>query len=256
MAVDPQASRVSTTEPTRNRREPPQFRRVGVRRIEFRTPYLAGVTLGGEELAGFSADQPAASVRLLLPEKSGLVMPSWDGNVFLLPGGERATIRTFTPLRVGGDELTLEVVIHEGGAASAWVQRAGVGDPAAISGPGRGYEIEGAPGIVLAGDETALPAIGQLLELLGADSAVPAFIEIRYPDARLELPGVEWLELSPGAAPGTRLVEALAAVEIAPGTKVWAAGEAAAMQQIRRDLHARGLPRSDTTVRGYWKLRM
>jgi NADPH-dependent ferric siderophore reductase len=35
---------------------------------------------------------------------------------------------------------------------------------------------------------------------------------------------------------------------------VWAAGEAAAVQRIRRHLFDdRGLPRAQTSVRGYWK---
>jgi NADPH-dependent ferric siderophore reductase len=42
--------------------------------------------------------------------------------------------------------------------------------------------------------------------------------------------------------------------ELAPRTRLWAAGEAAAMQRIRRHLFEdRGLSRADATVRGYWK---
>jgi NADPH-dependent ferric siderophore reductase len=41
---------------------------------------------------------------------------------------------------------------------------------------------------------------------------------------------------------------------LVPGTRVWAAGEAAAMQAIRRHLfEERQLPRARATVRGYWK---
>ena len=53
--------------PQRVRREPPRFRRVEVRRVEERTPRLTRVTLGGDELEGFAVEEPAASVRLLLP---------------------------------------------------------------------------------------------------------------------------------------------------------------------------------------------
>ncbi|MGH9136793.1 MAG: SIP domain-containing protein, partial [Acidimicrobiales bacterium] len=42
--------------------------------------------------------------------------------------------------------------------------------------------------------------------------------------------------------------------QLAPGARVWAAGEAAAMQRIRRHLfEERGRSRRDATVRGYWK---
>jgi NADPH-dependent ferric siderophore reductase len=49
-------------------------------------------------------------------------------------------------------------------------------------------------------------------------------------------------------------VAAVKATEIAPGERVWAAGEAAAVQRIRRHLfEERGMARPHTTVRGYWK---
>jgi NADPH-dependent ferric siderophore reductase len=253
-------------DPPRTRREPPRFRRVSVREVELTTPYLARVTLAGSELIGFTVDQPAASVRLLLPtpDTAELVMPTWDGNVFLLPDGERATIRTFTPplTASAAEDLSLDVVIHEGGAASSWVQQAGVGDQAAISGPGRGYAIEpGAEGFLLAGDETAMPAIRQLLGAVPDDRPVHVLIEVGSPEARLSLPDhplatIEWLDRRPGTAPGAALVEAVAAAAIGPDRRVWAAGEAGAMQRIRRHLfEERGIPRAAATVRGYWKLR-
>jgi NADPH-dependent ferric siderophore reductase len=248
------------------RREPPKFRRVSVRGVESLTPWMARVTLGGEELTGFTVGQPAASVRLLLPTPGEVdfVMPAWDGNVFLLPSGERATIRTFTPRLFDSvaNELSLDVVIHETGVASNWAQRASAGDPAAISGPGRGYTIDrAAAAFILAGDETAIPAIGQLLETLPNDRSVQVIIEVRHPAAQLRLSdhhpaNVDWLEPAPGTAPGAALFQAVAAAVIEPNTVVWAAGEAAAMQRIRRHLFdERDLPRAAVTARGYWKLR-
>ena len=250
----------------RTRREPPMFRRVSVRGVEFLTPFMARVTLGGEELAGFAVDQPAASVRLLLPAlgETELVMPTWNGNIFLLADGEPATIRTFTPRLFDSavNELRLDVVIHEAGAASNWVQHVFVGDPAAISGPGRGYTVDpAASGFVVVGDETALPAIGQLLEGLPHDRPARVMIEVRQPEARMNLPKhplakVDWLHLPRGADPGAAMLETLAAAVIEPATRVWAAGEAGAMQRIRRHLFEQlDLPRAVATVRGYWKLR-
>ena len=135
------------------------------------------ITLTGAELEGFAVDLPAASVRLLLPSPGSaqLVMPAWNGNEFLLPDGTRPAIRTFTPRRVDPDalELDLDVVLHGSGAASQWAEGAAAGAEAAISGPGRGYTIDaGAPAFVLAGDETAIPAMSQLLELLPAATPV------------------------------------------------------------------------------------
>jgi NADPH-dependent ferric siderophore reductase len=246
------------------RREPPKFRRVEVRRVERVTTRLVRVTFGGTELEGLTVDQPAASVRLLLPPPGSdeLVMPEWNGNEFLLADGRRPTIRTFTPWRVDAEalELDLGIVVHGAGAASEWAETARPGDAGAISGPGRGYTIDGdAPAFLLAGDETAIPAITQLLEGVPADTPVHVHVESGHPDARLALPdhqhaAIEWHDLPSGVAPGEMLVAAVSDAEIAPGTKVWVAGEAAAVWRVRRHLFDDlGLPRAQATVRGYWK---
>ena len=189
-------------------------------------------------------------------------MPSWNGNEFLLPDGRRPAIRTFTPRRLdpGGLEVDLEIVVHGGGVASEWALGAEPGDPAAISGPGRGYGIDpDAPAFLLAGDETAIPAIGQLLETLPRERPVQVHIEVAEPGARLALPDhpgatVAWHDLPPGAPPGQALLGALRAADLEPDARVWVAGEAACMQAVRRHLlQERGLSRGQTTVRGYWK---
>ena len=256
------AERSPTT--VRARREPPRFRRAGVRRVEQLSPCMVRVTLGGPDLEGVIVEHPAASVRLLLAASGTqeLVVPGWNGNEFVLPDGRRPTIRTFTPRRVDAEalELVLEIVVHGGGVASEWVEAAESGDRAAFSGPGRGYVIDrDAPAFLLAGDETAIPAISQLLEALPAETPVQVHVEVARPDARLALPDhrratVEWCDLPSGASPGDALVAAVRSAELIPGARVWVAGEAAAVQRIRRYLfEERGLPRALASVRGYWK---
>jgi len=225
---------------------------------------MSQVALAGGDLEGFSVDQPAASVRLLIPSPGSpdLVIPTWNGNEFLLADGTRPAIRTFTPRRVDSErgELELEIVLHDGGVVSDWVRGAAVGDPAAISGPGRGYGIDhAAPAFLVAGDESAIPAISQLLESLPGQTPVTVFIEVAHPDARLTLPhhplaAVEWCDLIPGAPPGDALFSAIRNAGIEPEARLWVAGEAAAMHRIRSHLfEERGVPRSQAAVRGYWK---
>jgi len=246
------------------RREPPRFRRASVLSVDDVSPRLVRVTLGGTDLEGLTVDQPAASVRLLLPSPGAadLVMPNWTGNEFLLPDGRRPTIRTFTPLHVDpmALELDVEIVVHGGGAASGWAQAAKAGDRAAVSGPGRGYEIDrDAPAFLLAGDETAIPAIGQLVGSLPRETPVHVHIEVAHPAGRVALPDhplatVEWHDLPPDTPPGDALVAAVRGAELEAGARVWVAGEAAAVQRIRRHLFQdRGMPRAQATVRGYWK---
>lgn len=248
----------------RTRREPPRYRRVELQRVARLSPHMVRVTLGGPELEGLRVDEPAASVRLLLPSSgtTDLEMPAWNGNEFLLADGSRPTIRTFTPGRLdtGAHELELDVVIHAGGAASAWATSAEPGAPAAVSGPGRGYEVDpDAAAFLVAGDEAAIPAIRQLLEVLPQAAPVQVHVEIAQPDARLPLPDhpgatVAWHDLPPDAPAGQALWEAVESTEVPPDAHVWAAGEAAAMQRIRRHLFDdRGLSRAQVNVRGYWK---
>ena len=228
------------------------------------TPRLVRVAFAGAELEGFSVEQPGASVRLLLPSPgtSELVVPAWNGNEFLLADGQRPVIRTFTPLRADPDarELDLEVVIHGHGVASAWADVAERGMPAAISGPGRGYVIDAnASDFLLAGDETAIPAIGQLLGELPPSTPTYAHIEVAHSDGRAPLPdhqsaSVTWHDLPPDAPPGDALVAAVQGAAVGGDTRVWVAGEAAAVQRVRRYLfQERGFPRAHATVRGYWK---
>lgn len=222
------------------------------------------LTLGGGALAGLERGLPAASVRLLVPSpgSDALVVPAWTGNEFLLPGGRRPVIRTYTPLRLDDEqaELDLDVVLHDLGAVSTWAEAARAGDPAAVSGTGRGYTIEpDARSFLLAGDETAIPAIGQLLEHVPDHADVEVIIEVAHPDARVELPThpgarVSWVDRPAGAPPGNSLIGAVKRAAIAPEGQVWVAGEAAAVHRIRRHLFAdRGLPRRQAHVRGYWK---
>ena len=250
--------------PTPVRREPPPFRRAEVRRLERRSPRLVRVTLGGAELEGFVVPDPAASVRLLLPSPgtTELVMPTWHGNEFLLPDGTRPVIRTLTPRSydAGARELDLEIVVHGVGVASRWAAAAGPGAAAAVSGPGRGFTIDSeAGGFLLAGDETAVPAISQLLEALPRQTPVEVHVEVAGPEARVTLPAhpastVTWHELASGATPGDALVAAVRDAELASDARAWVAGEAAAVQHIRHHLfEERGVERSRAAVRGYWK---
>lgn len=225
---------------------------------------MVRVTLAGPELAGFTVDAPAASVRLLVPSPGTheLVAPTWNSNEFLLPDGRRPALRTFTPRRVDADalELDLDIVVHGGGVTSAWAAAAQPGDEAAVSGPGRGYAVDPeAAAYLLAGDETAIPAIAQLLEALPPDMPTAVHIEVAGADARLPLPErpsavITWHDLPAGAAPGDAMVAAVRQADIPADARVWAAGEAAAVQRIRKHLfEERGMARSHTSVRGYWK---
>ena len=208
--------------------------------------------------------EPGASIRLLLQsaDVDELVIPTWRGNEFLLPDDSKPAIRTFTPSLVAPDSTTLrlDVVRHGRGVASEWAERARVGDEAAVSGPGRGYSIEpSASGYLIGGDESALPAIRQLLAAVPDTMPTRVVVEISAAVARGELlhgpsTDVIWLEALAGVPPGTALADAVIAADVDSDARVWVAGEAAAVQRVRRHLFTeREFPRSHATIRGYWK---
>ena len=248
----------------RMRREPPAFRQLTVAETARRTPHLVRVTLRGADLESFEPPDPAGSVRLLIPDELGaeLVIPVWNGNAFFHRDGRRPVIRTLTPLRhdAAAGELDVDVVLHGAAPLSEWAVAVQPGDPAAVSGPGRGYTIDRETATyLLAGDESAIPAIGQLVEALPTTARTTVIVEVAHPDARVAFADhsnvdVQWVDLPAGSEPGAALVSAVLASDLTADTRVWAAGEAAAMQRIRRHLFTVvGMTRSQATVRGYWK---
>lgn len=104
-----------------------------------------------------------------------------------------------------------------------------------------------------------MPAIGQLLESIPERSTATVVVEVADASGRSPLPHrsattITWLERSPDHLPGTAMEDAVRTASIDENTHVWVAGEARAVQAIRRQLfEGRGLPRSRATVRGYWK---
>lgn len=253
-----------TTAPPRVRREPPGFREVTVGSTAAVGPRLRRVVLAGDALVGFPEPLPGASVRVLLPSPgtTDLVVPTWTGNEFLLPDGTRPVLRTVTPLAVDAATgvLAIDVVLHGAGVASAWAAGVEPDAPVAVSGPGRGYAVDpDAAGYVLVGDETALPAITQLLGAIPPSTPVRVHVEVAAPEGRIDLPAhpgaaVTWHDLTDPADPGAAMVTAVRGLEIGEDERIWVAGEAASVQRIRTHLFGElGFPRAHATIRGYWK---
>ena len=246
------------TNPTvRARRPPPDFRPTAVLAVVDRTPRLRRITLEGPALAGLPSAGPAASVRLLPPEGDTLVLPAWNGNEWLFADGSRPPIRTLTPVRIATEDpgaspqVDVDVVLHGPGPLSTWAASVEPGTPAALAGTGRGYDLDPATtDLLLAGDESALPAIEQLLGLVPPEVRIQVVVSLAAPEGRLDLPAhpgatVTWCD---------GLAEAVRSLELPDDVHVWAAGEASEAQRIRRHLfEERGLPRQRCVIRGYWK---
>lgn len=246
------------------RKAPPAFEEVTVvDRVE-RSPRMLRMSLEGDVFGRVAVDQPAMSVRFVVAWPGDeLELPEWNGNELLLADGRRPALRTFTPLRHDAERrrLDLEIVRHDGGAVSGWAETAEQGSVAAFSGPGAGYDFpEDADRLLVFGDETAMPAIGQLIEMAPDHLALDVHVETVTPEAQLDLgprdvDDVTWYDTPDGAQPGGALADRVETLTGLPdGAHVWAAGEASAVQRIRNHLFKTlGVERARGTVRGYWK---
>lgn len=244
------------------RRAPQAFQVVEVvERVDL-TPRMIRLTLEGDVFTTWTVTEPGASFRMVVPWSlsDSLELPEWNGNEFLLADGTRPALRTFTPLRLAGNRMDVEIVRHPGGGAiSQWAEEAEPGTVAAVSGTGAGYSIDpDATSFLVLGDETAIPAIGTLLGTLPDDVSVEVVIEVSGIEAETTLPvhpktNVHWVEQTD--RPGWELVRHVEQRTAFTDTdRVWAAGEAAAMQGIRKHLKSLGVERGNTHVRGYWKV--
>jgi NADPH-dependent ferric siderophore reductase len=246
-------------------RTAPRFRNLTVANVTRLTPRSVRITLTGDDLAGFATDGPASHLKLVFPapgqERPALPTVGPDGLVW--PAGQpRPLMRTYTPRRfdpVRG-ELDIDFVLHNhAGPASAWAYRARPGDTVVVVGPRGRYLPDPASGWhFIAGDETALPAIATILEVL--PPGVPAVVIVEVADAEEQLPldskadlRVTWLYRGEATA-GSALELAVAAAELPSGDgQVFVAAEARAMRRIRRHLlNDRGIDSDRLYTRGYW----
>ena len=248
---------------------------VRTRRI---SPSTLRVTFGGPDLALCTSAGNDQRVKLFFPlagQTDPVVPegPDWFREFRAMPDDIRPPIRTFTisGLRTGACELDVDFVLHgDLGPASRWAGRAVPGDRVAILAPdARHPEIVGyqyRPGAhtdwsLLAGDETALPAITAILSAMPVGRRALVFLEVASAlEMRLlDCSGrvdVTWLVRGGRPAGGGLLREAIAQAAFPAGRPyAWLAGESGAVVALRRHLvRERGFDKSDVYFSGYWLL--
>ncbi|ALO92769.1 FAD-binding protein [Streptomyces hygroscopicus subsp. limoneus] len=246
-------------------RKPRKPHTAQVVRTERLTPHMQRVVLGGEDLAGFAADTCTDHYVKLLFGAAGVTYPEpFDLERIRAefpreqwPVTRTYTVRAWDP---GQRELTLDFVIHgDEGLAGPWALRARPGDTVRFMGPGGAYAPDlDADWHLLAGDESALPAIARALETLPASARAHAFVEVSGPEEEqkidTEVP-VVWLHR--GDRPvGEALLEAVRGLEFPEGRPhAFVHGEASFVKELRRLLRVeRQIPREDLSISGYWRL--
>lgn len=177
------------------------------------------------------------------------------------------TVRAWDPaLR----ELTVDFVYHgDEGLAGPWAAAARPGDGIWFLGPGGAYAPDPAAGWhLLAGDESALPAVAAAVEQLPPGAVAKVFVEVAGPGEEQKLSaadGVDLVWLHRGDRPvGAALIDAVTTLDFPPGdageaggagdVHVFVHGEANFVKELRRVLRLeRGVPRERLSISGYWR---
>jgi NADPH-dependent ferric siderophore reductase len=283
-----------------------------VARVRRLGPSAVRITLTGPRLGDFGVAGNDQRVKLVLaPDPTALAElqaagGEWYPAYCALADERRPVLRTYTvrAARPEQAEVDLDVVLHgvsdgSAGPAATWAAQAGPGDPVVLMGPdrpgrGRAWGVEWAPPagatcLLLAGDETAVPAVGAILESLRPGRRTVAVLEVPEPgDAQnLVLPEgvtVHWL-FRQRRARGELLVPAVHAALVdlgiaatpasapedvdldtgllwevpedpgaATGCYAWLAGEAGVVKRLRRHLVGDlGVDRRAVAFMGYWR---
>lgn len=276
------------------------------------SPNFLRVTLTGPDLVHFGTAGLDQRIKLVLPLPDGsftdvgqfddtVGMMEWYRRWRELPDETRNPIRTYTIRAVRPEvrEIDVDFVLHgTEGPASAWASAAAPGAPLVVIGPdARADEtggLEWNPGdagsVLIAGDETAVPAICAIVESLPAHVTGSVYIEVpteadALPLAAPEGVAIRWLargsaahglrlsaavhawgetraaEDEPAATTGTDLAdpsedEVLWEVpDAAVGScYAWLAGEASTITALRRHLvRDLGIDRRSVAFMGYWR---
>lgn len=247
-------------------RKKPQLTQAHVIRTERIAPHMVRVVLGGEALADFGAGACTDHyVKLLFPVPGVAYPEPFDMEVIRrdLPRDQWPRTRTYTVRSFdrAARELVIDFVVHgDEGLAGPWAATARPGDEIRMLGPGGAYAPDPAAGWhLLAGDESALPAIAASLEAMSEGAVVRAFVEIadESEEQKLELPaGVEVTWLHRGGSPvGEALVAAVRSLDFPAGdVQAFVHGEAGFVKELRRHLRMeREVPRERLSISGYWR---
>ena len=232
------------------------------------SPSLLRVTLAGGTLDQFepSAATDAYINARFIPADSPLTVPFDDDDVAALASEHRPRPRRFTIRRWDpqSQEMQIDFVTHgDVGFAGSWAQRAQPGDRLQFAGPGGSYAPS--PDVdwhLLAGDESALGAIGASLEQLPTDARALVFIVVHGPGHTIDLPtaadvDVVWLYRLAAADQETQLVDAISAARFPAGDfDVFVHGEAAEVRAVRHHLKTdRSVDVDAQSISPYWRRR-
>jgi NADPH-dependent ferric siderophore reductase len=223
------------------------------------------VVLGGKGLAEFTVGTSTDHYVKLLFAAEGVTYPEPFDMARIreeFPREQWPVTRTYTVRAWDPElrELTLDFVIHgDEGLAGPWAMRVQAGEVVRFLGPGGAYAPDPeADWHLLAGDESALPAIAASLEALPDGAVARAFVEVAGPEEEQKIAShVDVVWLHRGDRPvGEALVEAVRGLKFPEGrVHAFVHGEAGFVKDLRRLLRVeQAVAREDLSISGYWRL--
>lgn len=252
-------------------RFPITLREVEVVGVEDLSPRMRRIVLGGEQLSAFNRDGramptfqslgPDDHVKLFFPDPrtASIALPRQGEGRLEWPDNPPAISREYTPRAYdpSSGTLILDFVLHDGGIAGGWAAGARPGDRIHLAGPKASMLLPQAERYLLIGDETALPALANWLEMLPETAAVTATVLIEDEAARipLKVPGsaeIRWLLHDPRRT--QVLVDLVRDERLGQGVYLWAAAERKAVEALRAHLAPRKDEGGKFDVSTYWTL--
>lgn len=169
---------------------------VRVARLQRLSPSFLRVTFTGADMADFASNGPDQRIKVVLPLPGQAHVdfpadPDWYGAWRAQPVERQMPIRTYTvrELRPEVGEVDVDFVLHGAtGPTSAWAATATggeevvlIGPNARFPGPTGGFEWHpptDAACLLIAGDETAVPAVSAIVEALSAGQRARVLLEV------------------------------------------------------------------------------
>ena len=185
---------------------------------------------------------------------SDFVSASFDDHVKVFVGDAR---RDYTPrpFHNAARALVIDLGLHGAGPVAEWAGRAAPGDSLAIGGPKGSLIVPlDYDWHLLAGDETAFPAVARRLEDLPAGAQVIVVLKAADAADRRAFASAADVRLT-WVSTDDELLDAVRALALPEGDGyAWCAGEAACMAALRRELvEVKGHPGESIRAAAYWK---
>ena len=210
-------------------------RRLTVRHVEALTPHFRRITFTDDSLGDF-------------------VSASFDDHIKVFVDDAR---RDYTPRSFdnAARELVLEFALHGDGPVAEWAGNAVPGDALDIGGPKGSLIVPlDYDWHLLAGDETAFPAVARRLEELPAGARAIVILQAADAADRRDFKTAADARIT-WVSTDAELQDAVRALTLPDGEGyAWCAGEAGAMAALRRELvEVKGHPGEAIRAAAYWK---